>query len=141
MSDNSIETPQVDVRGPRFAAWVTTGVLIAALLVSAASPIAAAVILGVQAVVFAIGAIGGPRKHPYGRIFATLVAPRLGPPAEREPIPPLQFAQGLGFGVRIFAGEKFPAPFEQTHRLPGPRQARGGDRPAVSGPDDHHAVV
>ena len=36
MSDNSIETPQVDVRGPRFAAWVTTGVLIAALLVSAA---------------------------------------------------------------------------------------------------------
>ena len=76
MSDNSIETPQVDVRGPRFAAWVTTGVLIAALLVSAASPIAAAVILGTQAVVFAIGAVGGPRKHPYGRIFATFIAPR-----------------------------------------------------------------
>ena len=36
MSDNSIETPQVDVRGPRFAAWVTTGVLIAALLVGTA---------------------------------------------------------------------------------------------------------
>ena len=53
----------------------------------------------------------------------------------------LHLAQGLGFGVRIFAGEKFPAPLEQTHRLPGARQARGGDRPAVSGPDDHHAVV
>ena len=96
MSDNSIETPQVDVRGPRFAAWVTTGVLIAALLVSAASPIAAAVILGIQAVVFAIGAIGGPRKHPYGRIFATFIAPRLAPVTEKEPVAPLKFAQLVG---------------------------------------------
>lgn len=96
MSDNSIETPQVDVRGPRFAAWVTTGVLIAALLVSAASPIAAAVILGIQAVMFAIGAIGGPRKHPYGRIFATFIAPRLAPVTEKEPVAPLKFAQLVG---------------------------------------------
>ena len=96
MSDNSIETPQVDVRGPRFAAWVTTGVLIAALLVSAASPIAAAVILGAQAVVFAIGAAGGPRKHPYGRIFATFIAPRLAPVTEKEPVAPLKFAQLVG---------------------------------------------
>ena len=62
---------QVDVRGPRFAAWVTTAVL-ATLLVSGVSLIAAAVILGVQAVVFAIGASRGPRKHPYGLLFATL---------------------------------------------------------------------
>lgn len=96
MSDNSIETPHVDVRGPRFAAWVTTGVLIAALLVSAASPIAAAVILGIQAVVFAIGAVGGPRKHPYGRIFATFIAPRLAPVTEKEPVAPLKFAQLVG---------------------------------------------
>lgn len=106
MSDNSIETPQVDVRGPRFAAWVTTGVLIAALLVSAVSPIAAAVILGVQAVVFAIGAIGGPRKHPYGRIFATFIAPRLAPVSEKEPVAPLKFAQlvGLLFAIVGFVG-------------------------------------
>ncbi|MGX9670366.1 DUF4395 domain-containing protein [Mycobacterium sp. HM-7] len=96
MSDNSIENSQVDVRGPRFAAWVTTGVLIAALLVSAASPIAAAVTLGVQAVVFAIGAIGGPRKHPYGRIFARFIAPRLAPVTEKEPVAPLKFAQLVG---------------------------------------------
>ncbi|OBJ37070.1 hypothetical protein A5630_05690 [Mycolicibacterium mucogenicum] len=106
MSDNSIETPQVDVRGPRFAAWVTTAVLIAALLVSAVSPIAAAVILGVQAVVFAIGAIGGPRKHPYGRIFATFIAPRLAPVSEKEPVAPLKFAQlvGLLFAIAGFVG-------------------------------------
>ena len=61
------------------------------------SPVAAAVILGLQAVVFAIGAVGGPRTHPYGRIFATFVAPRLGPVTEREPVPPLKFAQFVGF--------------------------------------------
>jgi len=88
---------QVDVRGPRFTAWVTTAVIVATLIISAFSPVAAAVILGLQAVVFAIGAIGGPRKHPYGRIFATFVAPRLGPVTEREPVPPLKFAQAVGF--------------------------------------------
>jgi hypothetical protein len=90
----------VDVRGPRFAAWVTTAVLVITLLVSAFSPPAAAVILGLQALIFAIGAVGGPRRHPYGRVFALLVAPRLGPVKEREPVPPLKFAQLVGL---IFA--------------------------------------
>ncbi|OBH99007.1 DUF4395 domain-containing protein [Mycobacterium sp. E2733] len=90
----------VDVRGPRFAAWVTTAVLVITLIVSAASPLAAAVILGVQGIIFAIGAVGGPRKHPYGRIFALVVAPRLGPVTEREPVAPLKFAQLVGL---IFA--------------------------------------
>jgi hypothetical protein len=87
---------QVDVRGPRFAAWVTTAVLVVALLVSAYSAAAAAIVLGVQAVVFAVGALGGPRKHPYGRVFSAVVAPRLGPVTEREPVPPLKFAQLVG---------------------------------------------
>jgi hypothetical protein len=30
-------------------------------------------------------------------LFATLVAPRLGPVTEREPVPPLKFAQLVGF--------------------------------------------
>jgi hypothetical protein len=55
------------------------------------------VILGVQAVVFAIGAWRGPRAHPYGLIFQRLVAPRLGPVTEKEPTPPLKFAQLVGF--------------------------------------------
>lgn len=94
MSSRNID--QVDVRGPRFAAWVTTAVVIAVLAVSQVSSVAAAVLLGLQGVVFAIGAIGGPRKHPYGRIFATFVAPRRGPATEREPVPPLKFAQFVG---------------------------------------------
>ena len=98
ISTNTSAPPdQVDVRGPRFAAWITTAVLIAALLVSAVSPTAAAVILGAQAVVFAIGARRGPRQHPYGLIFRSLVATRLGPVTEKEPVAPLKFAQLVGF--------------------------------------------
>ncbi len=75
--------------------------LLAVLVVSAVSTTVAAFLLGIQAVVFAIGALRGPRRHPYGRLFATVVAPRLGPVTEREPVPPLQFAQlvGLVFAV------------------------------------------
>jgi Domain of unknown function (DUF4395) len=105
-SNTAVEPDRVDVRGPRFAAWVTTAVLVLALIVSAASPPAAAAILGVQAVIFAIGAVGGPRRHPYGRVFASVVAPRLGPVQEREPVAPLKFAQlvGLVFAVIGVAG-------------------------------------
>jgi hypothetical protein len=99
MSTNTdtVTPDQVDVRGPRFAAWVTTAVIVATLVVSAFSNVGAAVILALQAVVFAIGAWRGPRQHPYGRIFKRFVAPRLGPVTEKEPVPPLKFAQLVGF--------------------------------------------
>ena len=105
-SNPTAQADQVDVRGPRFAAWVTSAVLVLALLMSAVSPPAAAVVLAVQAVVFAIGAVGGPRRHPYGRLFANFVAPRLGSVTEREPVAPLKFAQlvGLIFAVAAAAG-------------------------------------
>jgi hypothetical protein len=103
---NTTAPDQVDVRGPRFVAWITTVVLVVTLLVAGKSPLAAAIILGVQAVVFAIGAVAGPRRHPYGLIFAKVVAPRLSPVREREPVAPLKFAQlvGLVFAVLAFAG-------------------------------------
>ena len=92
---------QVDVRGPRFAAWVTTAVLVATLLIAEFNAPAAALLLAGQAAVFAIGAAYGPRRHPYGRVFAQLIAPRLSPTTEREPVAPLRFAQlvGLAFAV------------------------------------------
>ena len=103
---NTTAPDQVDVRGPRFAAWVTTFVLVVALLLSGISTLAAAIILGVQAVIFAIGAVGGPRRHPFGLVFAKLIAPRLAPVREREPVAPLKFAQlvGLIFAVVAVAG-------------------------------------
>jgi hypothetical protein len=102
-------TDQVDVRGPRFVAWITTGVLVITLIVSGVSASAAAVILGLQAVVFAIGAVAGPRRHPYGLVFASLVAPRLGPVREREPVPPLKFAQLVGLVFAVIGAAGFAA--------------------------------
>ena len=107
-----VDGAQVDVRGPRFAAWITTAILLAVLVASAFSVPLAATLLAVQAVVFAIGAWRGPRRHPYGLIFAKLVAPRLSPVTEREPVPPLRFAQfvGLIFALAGLAGFTLGAP-------------------------------
>jgi hypothetical protein len=98
--------PQVDVRGPRFGAWLTTFVLAAALLAGAGWLVAA------QAVVFAVGAFAGLRYAPYGVLFRALVAPRLGPVREREPEAPPRFAQlvGLVFAVVGAAGYLLGAP-------------------------------
>jgi Domain of unknown function (DUF4395) len=86
---------EVDVRGPRAGAWVTTVVLAVALLTASGWLVAA------QAVVFAVGAFAGLRYAPYGLLFRLLVAPRLGPVREREPEAPARFAQlvGLVFAV------------------------------------------
>ncbi len=96
MSSPTLEIQQVDVRGPRFAAWITTAVLVVVLVLSTVSTLAAGVLLAVQAVMFAVGAVAGPRRSPYGLLFARVVAPRLGPTVEREPVPPLRFAQLVG---------------------------------------------
>lgn len=94
--ESTTSTPQVDVRGPRFAAWITTGVLVAVLVLTTFSIPAAAILLGLQATVFALGAVRGPKHSPYGTIFAKFVAPRLSPTSEREPVAPLKFAQLVG---------------------------------------------
>ena len=96
----------VDVRGPRFAAAVTSAVLALALLTGSG------VLVAVQAVVFAVGAFAGMRWAPYGLLFRTVVAPRLGPVREREPEPPLRFAQlvGLIFAVVGAVGYLLGAP-------------------------------
>ena len=99
-------TPVIDVRGPRFAAWVTSAVLAVALLTEAGWVVAA------QAAVFAVGALAGMRYAPYGVFFRVVVAPRLGPVREREPEPPLRFAQlvGLLFAVVGATGYLLGAP-------------------------------
>jgi hypothetical protein len=96
----------VDVRGPRFAAWVTGAVLALALLLGSGELVA------VQAAVFAVGAFAGLRYAPYGLLFRLLVAPRLGPVREREPEAPPRFAQlvGLLFAVVGAAGYLLGAP-------------------------------
>jgi hypothetical protein len=93
-------TPLIDVRAPRFAAALTSVVLAVALLTGSGWLVAA------QALVFAVGALAGLRFSPYGLLFRSLVAPRLGPVREREPEAPPRFAQlvGLLFTVVGAAG-------------------------------------
>ncbi len=80
----------IDPRGPRFAAWLTTLVLAAALLTSSGW------LLLAQALVFAAGAFFGLRRAPYGWLYRRFVAPRLSPPAELEAEAPPRFAQAVG---------------------------------------------
>ena len=99
-------SPHIDVRAPRFAAALTSVVLAVALLTGSGWLVAA------QALVFAVGALVGLRSAPYGLLFRTLVAPRLGPVREREPEAPPRFAQlvGLLFAVVGAAGYLLGAP-------------------------------
>jgi hypothetical protein len=86
---------QIDPRGSRFGALITTGVLVIVLITSSAWLLAA------QAVVFAIGAVFGLRYSPYGMIFRALIRPRLGPPKELEDEAPPRFAQGVGLLMAV----------------------------------------
>jgi hypothetical protein len=80
----------IDPRGPRFGAAITTAVLAAVLITGSAW------LLGAQLLVFAIGALAGLRYAPYGVLYRRLVRPRLGPPAHTEAEAPPRFAQGVG---------------------------------------------
>ncbi len=91
----------IDARGPRFAAWITTVVLIAVLVVAFVAPLAAGLLLLAQAVAFAIGVLAGPGVTPYGLLYRTLRAPRNGPPTELEPVAPVRFAQAVGLAFAL----------------------------------------
>ena len=80
----------IDPRGPRFGAVITTVVLAAVLITGSAW------LLGAQLLVFAIGALAGLRYAPYGLVYRRIVRPRLGPPARTEPEAPPRFSQGVG---------------------------------------------
>ncbi|MFJ7022169.1 DUF4395 domain-containing protein [Streptomyces sp. NPDC101117] len=85
----------IDVRGPRFGAAVTT-VVLAAVLVTG-NPW----LLAWQTLAFALGAAGGVGRPPYGVLFRRVVRPRLGPPTAFEAPEPPRFAQAVGL---VFAG-------------------------------------
>ncbi|MCR1786220.1 DUF4395 domain-containing protein [Nocardioides carbamazepini] len=97
------DNPGIDPRGPRFTAAVTLVVFAAALLLSDASPRAAAALTGVQAVLFAIGAGLGVHRTPTGAVFRRLVRPRLSPPTELEDPAPPRFAQAVGLVFAVVA--------------------------------------
>lgn len=85
----------IDPRGHRFGAMITTVVLTAVLIN------ASAWLLAAQALIFAIGAGFGLRYAPYGLIYRYAIRPRTGPPGELEAEAPPRFAQGVGFAFAL----------------------------------------
>jgi hypothetical protein len=81
---------QIDPRGPRVGAILTTLVLAVTLVTGSGW------LLAVQAVIFGIGAVRGVQRTPYAALFRRLVRPRLAPPSELEDAKPPQFAQAVG---------------------------------------------
>ena len=92
--------PQIDPRGARFAAGLTSVVLAAVLL--SPEPLAV-VLIAFQTAVFAVGAGLGVQRTPYAWVFRKLVRPRLGPPSELEDAAPPRFAQAVGLAFATVA--------------------------------------
>lgn len=85
---------QIDPRGPRFGAAVTTVVL--AVTLPLIGTTAGTVLIAWQTLVFALGAIVGLSAQPYGIAYRRLVRPRLSAPSELEDEAPPRFAQAVG---------------------------------------------
>ena len=89
---------QIDPRGPRFGAGVTT-IVVATALIALPSPLSAT-LLAVQLVAHGLGAFAGLSAQPYGVIYRKVIQPRLPKPTQLEDEAPPKFAQLVGF---IFA--------------------------------------
>ena len=93
---------QIDPRGPRFGATVTSLVLIAAIVLIS-TPVGV-VLVAWQTVVFGLGAIVGLHAQPYGALYRAVVQPRLPRPTELlEDAAGPRFAQGVGFVMLALA--------------------------------------
>lgn len=88
---------EIDARGPRFSAALTTVVLAIALVTGSVW------VALFQAVVFAIGATKGPQFTPYALIFRKLIKPRLKSPLRTEDVRPPKFAQSIGLAFALVA--------------------------------------
>jgi hypothetical protein len=92
---------QVDPRGPRFGAAITTVVLALALIFAGTT--FGLVLVAWQTIVFALGALVGLHAQPYGILFRRVVRPRLAPSSEMEDAAPPRFAQAVGLVFLVVA--------------------------------------
>ncbi|NBU32421.1 MAG: DUF4395 domain-containing protein [Actinobacteria bacterium] len=92
---------QIDPRGPRFGAVITTAVVAMALITLPTTT--SVVLLGVQLVAHGLGAFVGLSAQPYGVIYRKFVQPRLAKPTELEDEAPPKFAQLVGFTFALAA--------------------------------------
>ncbi|UNK69527.1 DUF4395 domain-containing protein [Microbacterium sp. H1-D42] len=93
----------IDPRAPRFAAWITSVLLLIATLLGlldvTPSPIDPAFLLTIVIAALFLWAVLSPATTPWGVLFRRVVRPRLAPPSELEDPRPPRFAQGVGLAV------------------------------------------
>jgi hypothetical protein len=92
---------QVDPRGLRVSAAITSVVLAAVLVIDVQA--VRVVLLAFQVAVFAVGALIALDKTPYALLFATVIRPRLGGLAQLEDSRPPRFAQFVGLAFTVVA--------------------------------------
>ncbi|MFM5904771.1 MAG: DUF4395 domain-containing protein [Micrococcales bacterium] len=100
----SKQQPQsIDPRGPRFGAAIINvfSIVIFFLATDSETETQAFITLLLVTVLFAIGAILGNSRHPFGWLYRKLVKPRLSAPKELEDPRPPQFAQAVGLFVSL----------------------------------------
>lgn len=95
----------IDPRGPRFAAAITSVLLLVGLVLAlveaghATGPVTPGFLVLLAVALLFVWGVVWPRTAPWGALFRAVVRPRLTPPAELEDPRPPRFAQGVGLLV------------------------------------------
>ncbi len=110
-TDPTARPAGIDPRGPRFAAAITSVLLLTGTFLALLGPATRGgstfaervadpgfVVLTIAAALFVWG-VASPTTAPWAALFRTVVRPRLAPPAELEDPRPPRFAQGVGLLV------------------------------------------
>ena len=91
----------IDARGPRFAS-IVTAVVLGVALIGVYTP-AFPILVGIQALVFLIGAALGVRRQPYIAFFGKVLAPKLRPaPKWQDPTAP-RITQAIALVLLVVA--------------------------------------
>jgi hypothetical protein len=91
----------IDARGPRFAS-VITAVVLGVALIGIYTPIFP-VLVGLQALVFLVGAALGVRRQPYVAFFTSVLAPRLAPAPRWQDPTAARIAQAIALVLLVVA--------------------------------------
>lgn len=92
---------QLDPRGPRFGAGITSVLMVLVMFFSldTATESLALAILSFSVVMFIFGSTIGPARHPYAYLYKYTLRKFLKPPSFTENEKPVQFAQVVGLLV------------------------------------------
>lgn len=94
-------TKQLDPRGPRFGAGITSVLLLVVIYLSldASTTASALPVMSFIVSMFILGALLGPAKHPYSFLYKYTLRKMLKAPTELEDARPVRFAQVVGLLV------------------------------------------